>query len=128
MNKKEIKGLEPYMADDKGNIYGLSDNVLKPIYRGRNKAYAGVDIYGKTYSVHRLVAYAFGLLSSIEYDGNMIDHINEVKDDTTLASLGIDSLDVYNLFIELEMKTGRNVSDNDVDKLSTINSIVEYFS
>jgi acyl carrier protein len=54
--------------------------------------------------------------------------INEVKDDTTLKSLGIDSLDVYNLFIELEMKTGRNVSDDDVDKLSTINSIVEYFS
>tara|TARA_R110000822_G_scaffold191459_1_gene330159 strand:+ start:38 stop:493 length:456 start_codon:yes stop_codon:yes gene_type:complete len=87
MNKKEIKGLEPYMADDKGNIYGLSDNVLKPIYRGRNKAYAGVDIYGKTYSVHRLVAYAFGLLSSIEYDGNMIDHINEVKDDNSLSNL-----------------------------------------
>ena len=54
--------------------------------------------------------------------------INEVKDDTTLKSLGIDSLDVYNLFIELEMKTGRNVSDDDVDKLSTINSILEYFS
>lgn len=54
--------------------------------------------------------------------------INEVKDDTTLKSLGIDSLDVYNLIIELEMKTGRNVSDDDVDKLSTINSIVEYFS
>ena len=52
--------------------------------------------------------------------------INEVKDDTTLKSLGIDSLDVYNLFIELEMKTGRNVSDDDVDKLSTINSILEY--
>ncbi len=54
--------------------------------------------------------------------------INEVKDDTTLKSLGIDSLDVYNLFIELEMKTGRNVSDDDVDKLTTINSILEYFS
>lgn len=54
--------------------------------------------------------------------------INEIKNDTTLESLGIDSLDVYNLFIELEVKTGRNVSDDDVDKLSTINSIVEYFS
>lgn len=54
--------------------------------------------------------------------------INEVKDDTTLKSLGIDSLDVYNLFIELEMKTGKNVSDDDVDKLTTINSILEYFS
>lgn len=59
--------------------------------------------------------------------GVIVD-INEVKNDTTLESLGIDSLDVYNLFIELEMKTGRNVSDDDVDKLSTINSIVEYFS
>ena len=59
--------------------------------------------------------------------GVIVD-INEVKNDTTLESLGIDSLDVYNLFIELEMKTGRNVSDDDVDKLTTINSIVEYFS
>lgn len=67
------------------------------------------------------------LIDIIRELGVIVD-INEVKNDTTLASLGIDSLDVYNLLIELEMKTGRNVSDDDVDKLTTINSIVEYFS
>jgi len=54
--------------------------------------------------------------------------VNEIKNDTTLESLGMDSLDVFNLFVEIEIKTGEKISDDNVDKLSTINSIIEYFS
>lgn len=53
---------------------------------------------------------------------------SEIKNDTTLKSLGIDSLDIFNILVELETKTGKTIPDDDVDKLSTINSIVEYFS
>ena len=52
--------------------------------------------------------------------------VNEIKNDTTLESLGMDSLDVFNLFVEIEIKTGEKISDDNVDKLSTINSIIEY--
>ena len=54
--------------------------------------------------------------------------VNEIKNDTTLESIGMDSLDVFNLFVEIEIKTGEKISDDNVDKLSTINSIIEYFS
>ena len=52
----------------------------------------------------------------------------KITKDTTLKSLGIDSLDVFNLLVELESKTGKTISDDDVEKLSSINEIVEYFS
>lgn len=52
----------------------------------------------------------------------------KITKDTTLKSLGIDSLDVFNLLVELESKTGKTIPDDDVDKLTSINEIVEYFS
>lgn len=54
--------------------------------------------------------------------------VSEVTNETTLESLGIDSLDVFNLLVDIEAKTGKQVPDDDVDKLTTIQSIVEYFS
>lgn len=48
--------------------------------------------------------------------------------DEGFKSLGIDSLDFYNVLIELEAVTGRKVPDEDVDKLTTIQSLVDYFS
>ncbi len=48
--------------------------------------------------------------------------------DVNFKSLGIDSLDFYNVLVELETITGRKVPDDDVEKLSTIKSLVEYFA
>lgn len=48
--------------------------------------------------------------------------------DATLKSLGVDSLDVYNILIELENMTGQKVPDSDVEKLSTIKDLAAYFS
>ena len=45
----------------------------------------------------------------------------------SLRSLGIDSLDVFNILVELEELTCQKVPDGDVDKLTSINKIVEYF-
>jgi len=47
--------------------------------------------------------------------------------DATLKSLGIDSLDKFNLLLELEAATGKKVPDSDIEKLSTINAIRAYF-
>ena len=48
--------------------------------------------------------------------------------DAPLKSLGVDSLDIYNILVELENKTGKAVPDGDVENLSTIKEIVAYFS
>lgn len=85
----DIKGLEPYKADSLGNIYGLKGQILKPYGRGRKRKYESVDIYGKTYSVHRLVAYAFGLLDDLDFNGLMIDHINDIKEDNRVENLQV---------------------------------------
>ena len=54
--------------------------------------------------------------------------IEAISGEVTLKSLGIDSLDVFTLLVEIESKTGKKIPDEDVDKLDTIHEIVEYFS
>ena len=51
-----------------------------------------------------------------------------VPTDTRFSDLGMDSLDVYNVFVELEVLTGIQVPDNDVEDLQTIDSIHGYFA
>ena len=48
--------------------------------------------------------------------------------DVGFKTLGIDSLDVFNILIELEALTGKKVPDDDVEKLSTLRDILNYFS
>ncbi len=48
--------------------------------------------------------------------------------ETTLKSLGVDSLDIYNIFVDLETATGRKVPDSDIEKLTTIKELAAYFS
>jgi acyl carrier protein len=70
---------------------------------------------------------------------NVIEIINELDlgfkldsdstpADAPLKSLGVDSLDIYNILVELENKTGKAVPDSDVENLSTIKEIAAYFS
>jgi acyl carrier protein len=54
--------------------------------------------------------------------------VDALSTEATLKSLGIDSLDVFTLLVEIERKTGKKIPDEDVDKLDTINAIVDYFS
>lgn len=89
MKKVKLKGLEPYEVDDSGNVYGLKGQILKPYGRGKNRAYKTVSLFRKAYSVHRLVAYGFGLIDSLKYSGNQIDHINEIKTDNRLSNLQV---------------------------------------
>jgi len=68
---------------------------------------------------------------------DVIDLINEldinvdidaISGEVTLKTLGIDSLDIFTLLVEIETKTGKKIPDDEVDKLDTINAIVDYFS
>lgn len=53
-----------------------------------------------------------------------------LEDNQTLSfeELGLDSLDVFNLFLELETITGQVVPDEDVDRLLTIADIINYYN
>ncbi|MDK9762851.1 acyl carrier protein [Vibrio sp. D420a] len=48
--------------------------------------------------------------------------------DVTFKEAGFDSLDMFNLFVELEQKTGHQVPDELVEELNTPAAIIEYFS
>jgi acyl carrier protein len=52
--------------------------------------------------------------------------ISDADGGKTLKALGVDSLDTANIFLEILEKHGVNVPDEDMDRLQTIDQIVEY--
>lgn len=46
----------------------------------------------------------------------------------TFEDIGFDSLDIYNIIIEVQGVVGVEVPDSDIERLQSISSIVEYFS
>lgn len=46
----------------------------------------------------------------------------------SFSEFGLDSLDLFNLFVELEDKTGVTVADEDLDKLKTIDDVLDHFN
>jgi acyl carrier protein len=56
-----------------------------------------------------------------------IDADLEKNKDATFGELGLDSLDVFNLFPELETITGKAVPDEEIDNLVTITAILKYY-
>jgi acyl carrier protein len=47
--------------------------------------------------------------------------------DGSFKDLGLDSLDQYQLIVELQTLAGREVSDADAERLTTIRALVDYF-
>jgi len=62
----------------------------------------------------------------MQNSGLAVDLQSPVPTDEEFSELGLDSLDVFNIFIELETRTGIKVPDDDVDKLQTIDGIHAY--
>lgn len=48
--------------------------------------------------------------------------------DTNLEEIGADSLDVMNIFLELQDLVGFDIPDNDIDELKTVNQIYKYLT
>ena len=48
--------------------------------------------------------------------------------DQKFEDLGLDSLDVFNMFVELETLTGFQVPDEEVEQLNTIDNVLAYFA
>lgn len=54
--------------------------------------------------------------------------IDTLKDDALLDDQGIDSLDMLNIFLQVEEVFHIQIPDEDVDRLKTINDIVDYIA
>lgn len=52
--------------------------------------------------------------------------IDTLKDDALLDDQGIDSLDMLNIFLQVEEVFHIKISDEDVDRLKTVNDLVDY--
>lgn len=56
-------------------------------------------------------------------DGKTLDN---VPDSGRLRDLGFDSLDMFNILLEIETLTGHAVPDEDIESLQSIQGIYEY--
>ena len=52
--------------------------------------------------------------------------VANIRGDMTLKEAGIDSLETMNVFLGVEEKFGVKIPDEDIDALTTIDSIVAY--
>jgi acyl carrier protein len=51
---------------------------------------------------------------------------NKIPIDKPLKDAGLDSLDRFNTFLELEKYVGREISDEEIENLQTIQAILDY--
>jgi acyl carrier protein len=54
--------------------------------------------------------------------------MNEEDYDTSFKDLGVDSLDMFNILLELEEKYEIDFPEEDVEKLNTVNLIVAFIN
>ena len=61
-------------------------------------------------------------------EAEVLSDVNEMKNDIPLSEQGIDSLDVVNVYLLLEEKFDVKIPDEDLMKVETIDTIVEYIN
>lgn len=81
-----LNGINVGVSND-GKIYDIK--TMKERYqRIKGHGYCYVSVNRKEYCVHRLVAYAYGILDDIEFDRHWhIDHKNDDPKDNRLSNL-----------------------------------------
>ena len=53
--------------------------------------------------------------------------INSILIDIDLKEQGYDSIDLYNIFLEIEALTGRTIPDEDIENLQSVKALYAYF-
>ena len=53
---------------------------------------------------------------------------SEIAPSKPLSDVGIDSLDFFNVVLEIQSISGREIPDEDLDALKSIDDFVKYFS
>ena len=60
-------------------------------------------------------------------DVNTDHDVSKIDPNTRLREYGVDSIDFFNIVLELQELLGKEIPDEDIDQLRTVASIVEYF-
>lgn len=61
-------------------------------------------------------------------EADILVNISGMKLDLPLSEQGVDSLDMVNVYLLLEEKFDIKIPDEDLDKVQTINGIIEYIN
>ena len=61
-------------------------------------------------------------------EAEVLGDVTEIKNDVALSEQGIDSLDIVNVYLLLEEKFDIKIPDEDLNKVVTIDAIVEYIN
>lgn len=67
-------------------------------------------------------------IKEVILEADILTDVNEIVNDIPLSDQGIDSLDIVNVYLLLEEKFGIKIPDEDLKKISTLNSIIEYIN
>lgn len=54
--------------------------------------------------------------------------LDKLKDTTPFSEAGADSLDLFNIILQVQQATGLEITDDDVAKVSTINDLAAYLN
>jgi|MTBAKMStandDraft_1061839.scaffolds.fasta_scaffold143618_2 acyl carrier protein len=65
------------------------------------------------------------ILALIDGSGVSVD-ISELGSDVSLRDAGLDSLDIMNIFLNIEEKYGIKLSDDDINSMDSLDNIVRY--
>lgn len=67
-------------------------------------------------------------IKEVILEADVLGNVDEMLNDIPLRDQGIDSLDIVNVYLLLEEKFDVKIPDEDLNKLLTIDQIVEYIN
>jgi acyl carrier protein len=67
------------------------------------------------------------IIAIIKHAGVLAD-VTPGKKDMSFKTLGIDSLDMYNILMQIEEKYQTKIPDGDIEKLSSVDAVVKYLN
>jgi len=67
-------------------------------------------------------------IKEVILEAEVLGDVSDLKNDIALSKQGIDSLDVVNVYLLLEERFDVKIPDEDLNKVQTIDEIIEYIN
>lgn len=123
---KDIPGYEgEYKVSNMGNVYSIIKHRLSSLMLNKTLGYLFVNLHGKNYRVHRLVALTF--IPNPE-NKPYIDHINTIKTDNRVENLRwctpMENTHNPISFTKMVEAIKRQISGNSESKMASIKKFI----